>query len=419
MKLKPRLLHSGKVCLNHRSHPTIRMSFNFDEIIERRGTNSMKWPQVPPAAIESAPLPMWVADMDFRVAPPIQEALEREVKHGIFGYSGTPDSYVEAVVKWQKRRFQWQAHPEWLVRMPGVITAITTAIQAFSHPGDYVLVQPPVYHHFMNDVVINGRRLALAPLTEEGGSYRFDPVAFEAAIRPNTRLFILSNPHNPTGNVWTREELSAMAAICRKHGIVVVSDEIHQDLLFDHSARHISWGTLDADAVENVVICTAPSKSFNLAGLQCANIFIQNKRLRSIFEAQRDRAGLFLNSTMGTAACEAAYRYGEPWLEAMLGYVAGNHRYLVEEIARRDLPLSVTPTKSLYLAWIDCRRLGMSAEKLNLFLLRRARLWLDDGRKFGVEGEGFVRINLACPRALVVEAMERLGSALAEIPSEP
>ncbi len=395
----------------------LQMSFNFDEIIERRGTNSMKWSQISSSLpdADTAPLPMWVADMDFRVAPPIQEALEREVKHGIFGYCGTPESYIDAVIGWQQRRFHWQARPEWLVRMPGVITAVTTSIQAFSHPGDHVLVQPPVYHHFLNDVVINGRRLAEAPLIEENGRYRFDPVAFEAAIRPNTRLFILCNPHNPTGNVWSREELTTMATICKKHGIIVVSDEIHQDLLFDRTAQHTSWGTLGEEAAQNAVICTAPSKSFNLAGLQCANIFIPNPHLRSIFQAQRDRAGLFLNSTMGTAACEAAYRHGEPWLEAMLDYVAGNHRYLVEEISRRGLPLTVTPTRSLYLAWIDCRQLGMPAEKLNHFLLRRARLWLDDGRKFGAQGHGFMRINLACSRKLVVEAMERLSEALRQI----
>ena len=388
------------------------MSFHFDEIIDRRGTSSMKWSPIP--GTDGADiLPMWVADMDFRTAPPILEALEKEVRHGIFGYCGTPEGYVQAVIDWQRQHFQWEPQAEWLVRMPGVISAVNLAIQAFSHPGDFVLVQPPVYHHFLNDVTINGRRLALAPIPEENGRYRFDPAAFEAAIVPNTRLFILCNPHNPTGNVWTREELATMAAICQRHGVIVVADEIHQDLIFDPALHHTSWGALGEEAARNAIICTAPSKSFNLAGLQCANLFIPDPKLLSIFQAQCHRAGVFLNSTMGTVACEAAYRHGEPWLRAMLRYVAGNHRYLVDEIAQRGLPLSVTPTGALYLAWIDFRALGLPPQRLHPFLLRQARLWLDDGRKFGPQGDGFMRINLACPRLRVEEAMERLGSALA------
>jgi len=398
-------------------HGNTRLSMTdpFDELIERRGTNSMKWPYplpAPGADPGGTPLPMWVADMDFRTAPPVLEALRREIDRGIFGYCGTPESYVEAVVDWQKRRFHWQAQPEWLVRMPGVISAVNIAIQAFSHPGDHVLVQPPVYHHFFNDVLVNGRRLAQAPLIEQNGEYRFDPVEFQAAIRPGTRLFILCNPHNPTGNVWSRQELLAMAAICREHGIIVVSDEIHQDLIFGGEARHVSWETLGGEASSHAIICTAPSKTFNLAGLQCANIFIPDKRLRQIYLAQRDRCGLFLNSSMGTVACEAAYRHGEPWLNAMLDYIRANHRHLAEEIARRNLPLRITSTQALYLAWIDFRKLGLPADDLNELLLRRARLWLDDGRKFGAQGEGFMRINLGCPRQRVTEAVERLSAVL-------
>ena len=398
------------------------MSYNFDEIIERRGTNSMKWTggsRFLSAAQRAAdPLPMWVADMDFRAAPPILEALQRELDLGVFGYGGTPESYVEAVIGWQERHFNWQPEPEWLVRTPGVISAFNMAIQAFSLPGDHVLVQPPVYYHFLNDVVINGRRLAEAPLIEENGRYRFDPAAFEAAIRPDTRLFILCNPHNPTGNVWTREELVSMATICQRHGILVVSDEVHQDLVFDkEKGRHVSLGALGEEIAGNAIICTAPSKTFNLAGLQCANVFIPNALLRRIFQAQCERCGLFLNGLMGTAACEAAYRHGEPWMNAMLEYVHGNYRYFVEQLRERDLPLTVTPTRALYLAWIDFRQLGLPAGRLNDLLLRRSRLWLDDGRKFGRQGHGFMRINLACPRQYVVEAVERLSATLPELAS--
>ena len=390
--------------------------YDFDEIIDRRRSNSMKWAQarilLTPEQFEADPLPMWVADMDFRVAPPIVEAVQREISLGVLGYGGTPDSYREAVVEWQARRFGWQAKPEWLTQSPGVISAFNIAIQAFSQPGDYILVQTPVYHHFINDVIANGRRLAQAPLIFDEGRYRFDAPAFEAAIRPGTKLFILCNPHNPTGNVWTRDELLSMASICDRHGILVISDEVHQDLVFGEGQQHVPFAMLDDSIAQNSIVCTAPSKTFNIAGLSCANIFIPNERLRQAYRAQSERNGTFFVNTLGTAACEAAYRDGEPWANAMLDYVRGNQVHFARRVSKLKLPLTVTPTGSLYLAWIDCRRLGMSPAKLHDFLLRRARLWLDPGAKFGSDGEGFMRINLACPRQLVDEALSRLASVL-------
>lgn len=390
--------------------------YDFDEIIDRRRSNSMKWAQarilLTPEQFEADPLPMWVADMDFRVAPPIVEAVQREISLGVLGYGGTPDSYREAVVEWQARRFGWQAKPEWLTQSPGVISAFNIAIQAFSQPGDYILVQTPVYHHFINDVIANGRRLAQAPLIFDEGRYRFDAPAFEAAIRPGTKLFILCNPHNPTGNVWTRDELLSMASICDRHGILVISDEVHQDLVFGEGQQHVPFAMLDDSIAQNSIVCTAPSKTFNIAGLSCANIFIPNERLRQAYRAQSERNGTFFVNTLGTAACEAAYRDGEPWANAMLDYVRGNQVHFARRVSELKLPLMVMPTGSLYLAWIDCRRLGMSPAKLHDFLLRRARLWLDPGAKFGSDGEGFMRINLACPRQLVDEALSRLASVL-------
>lgn len=391
--------------------------FNFDEVIDRRRTNSMKWAMarelLTPEQCAADPLPMWVADMDFRVAPPILQALQREVEMGVFGYGGAPDAYREAVVDWQMRRFGWQARPEWIVQAPGVVSSLTMVVQAFSQPGDHVLIQTPVYAHFRLDVLANGRRLAEAPLVLEEGRYRFDPQVFEAAIRPGTRVFILCNPHNPTGNVWTREELLAMASICERHGILIVSDEVHADLIFGAGLRHIPIAMLDDAIAQNTIVCTAPSKTFNLAGLSCANILIPNERLRQAYRAQSERNGIFVVNTMGTAACEAAYRHGEPWMDAMLQYVAGNQEHFAKRVKELDLPLTVTPTGALYLAWVDFRRLGMAADELHDFLLRRARLWLDPGAKFGTEGESFMRVNLGCPRSLVDDALERLAGALA------
>ena len=398
--------------------PGVEM-YNFDEIFDRTRSNSMKWAQAQKwLTVEQCaadPLPMWVADMDFRVAPPILEALRGEVEFGVLGYGGTPEAYCEAVVNWQARRFGWHAKQEWLIQSPGVISALNMAIQAFSQPGDYVLVQTPVYFHIHSDVVLNGRRLAQAPLVWKGGRYHFDPEIFEAAIRPGTKMFILCNPHNPTGNVWTRDELLTMATICERHGILVVSDEVHQDLVFGAGVQHVPFAMLDDTIAESAIVCTAPSKTFNIAGLSCANIFIPSERLRQAFRAQTERNGSFLVNTMGTAACEAAYRHCEPWADSMLDYVGSNQEYFTRRVKDAGLPLAVTQTSALYLAWIDFRRLGMSTAELHDFLLRRARLWLDPGTKFGVEGEGFMRINLACPRSIVDEALERLTVALTEL----
>lgn len=390
--------------------------FNFDEIIDRRDTNSLKWghPRRWLTAEQCAadPLPMWVADMDFRVAPPILDALRATVEMGVFGYGGTPDSYREAAVNWQARRFGWNAQPEWLTQSPGVVSALNMAIQAFSQPGDHVLVQTPVYFHFLHDVAINGRRVAEVPLTLHAGRYHFDPERLEAAVRPNTRLFFLCNPHNPTGNVWTREELLTMASICERHGILIVSDEVHQDLVFGEGKRHVPLAMLSDAVAQNSIVCTAPSKTFNIAGLACANVFIANDSLRQTYRAQCEKSGISLVNTMGTAACEAAYRHGAPWVDAMREYVRKNQMHFAQRVRELELPVTVTPTDALYLAWIDFRRLGKAPAELHDFLLRQARLWLDPGHKFGAPGEGFMRINLACPRTLVDEALARLTSAL-------
>ncbi|SAL02956.1 aminotransferase, class I and II [Caballeronia calidae] len=388
--------------------------YDFDELIDRRNSNSNKWAgarkRLTPEQYAADPLPMWVADMDFRIAQPIRDAIQRELDHGIFGYGSTPDSYVDAVMQWHARRYGWQTKAEWLTQSPGVVNAINMAMQAFSQPGDHVATLTPVYVHFHHDVVINGRRLIQVPLQLEGGRYRFDPHAFESSLPTETKLFILCHPHNPTGNVWTPAELRTMAEICERRGIVVISDEVHADFVFGR--RHVPYASLDERMAQHSITCTAPSKTFNLAGLQCANVFIPNDRLRAAFRAQCEKSGLTLNNTIGTAACEAAYRYGEPWADAMLNYIQGNHAHFAAGVVERNLPFAVTPTESLYLAWLDFRRLGLDDVALNDFLLRRARVWLDRGTKFGEGGSGFMRINLGCPRAIIDEALDRLSNAL-------
>lgn len=396
------------------------MSSSFDIDIDRRHSDSSKWSA--PARVLSAeevaadPLPMWVADMDFRTAPAVVEALQKTVRDGVFGYSFQTDHYDEAVCGWQRERYGWQAEPEWLVPVPSVVTGLDLIIAAFSQPGDAVLVQPPVYHRFFSDTIENGRRIVEAPLRlcERTHSYSFDPVAFEAAITPRTRIFFLCNPHNPTGNVWTAAELRQMGEICIRHGILVISDEIHQDLIFNPNRRHIPFASLGKEFAENSIVCTAPSKTFNLAGLKCANLFIPNARHRDEFRRALTRTGMGFVNTLGAVACEAAYRHGAEWLDELLVYLRENHRYFASHVHQFVPELRVFDTDALYLAWMDCRGLSMPTPELEKTMITRARLWFDRGSKFGRQGEGFMRVNLACSRSRVDEAVNRLKMAFGE-----
>lgn len=389
----------------------------FDETLDRRRSNSMKWggaqTMLTPDQAAADPLPMWVADTDFKAPQAVIDALHAAVKYGVFGYPAGPTAgYLEAVVGWQARRFGWGVPQEWVVPTAGVITTLKTAVQAFSSPGDSVLIQPPVYVHFHNDVLINGRHLALAPLDRIDDGYRLDLAAFEAAIRPDTRLFILSHPHNPTGNVWSEDELRAMGEICARHDVLVISDEIHEDLIINPAKRHVPFAKLGAEFAQNSITCTAPSKTFNLPGLQCANVLVPDRRLREQFTRQYERNLFPAVNLLGMVAAEAAYSHGESWLEELLPYLRANHRHFANAINGATTAVRVLPADSLYLAWMDCRGLGLDAEALNEFMLTRARVWLDKGQKFGLAGHGYMRVNLGCPRSTVDEAIRRLTAAL-------
>ncbi|WP_042391714.1 MalY/PatB family protein [Streptacidiphilus carbonis] len=389
----------------------------FDAVVDRRHSNSMKWARAHEflTADEAAadPLPMWVADTDFKAPPVVIDALHQAVDHGVFGYpGGATDSYLDAVTSWQAKRFGWEVPREWVLQTSGIITTLKTAVQAFSAPGDSVLIQPPVYAHFHDDVLLNGRHLALAPLVREGNGYRFDARVFEAAIRPDTKLFILSHPHNPTGNVWSEEDLVAVGEMCARRGVLVVSDEVHQDLVVNPERKHIPFASLSADFARNSITCTSPSKTFNLPGLQSANVFVPDPRLRAELARQYERNVFPLVNVLGMVAAEAAYAHGEPWLEDMLTYLRGNHSRFAGAVNAATSKIQVLPADSLYLAWMDCRGLGMDAASLEKFMLTRARLWLDGGRKFGIEGHGYMRVNLGCPRATVDEAIRRLVTAV-------
>lgn len=389
----------------------------FDEVIERRTSNSMKWAckdaLLTPDEAAADPLPMWVADTDFKAPRVVLDALHEAVEHGVFGYpGGATESYLDAVTGWQAKRFGWEVDTRWILQTSGIITTLKTAVQAFSAPGDSVLIQPPVYAHFHNDMLMNGRHLAYAPLARSGDRYELDAAVFEAAIRPGTKIFILSNPHNPTGNVWSEDDLRTMGEICSRHGVIVISDEIHQDLIMDPTKRHIPFASLSEEFAQNSITCTAPSKTFNLPGLQSANVFVPNQRMREELARQYDRNMFPLVNVLGMVAAEAAYAHGEVWVDEMVAYVRGNHEHFASSVNRTLPQLKVLPADSLYLAWMDCRELGLNAEELDKFMLTKARLWLDKGQKFGIEGRGYMRVNLGCPRSTVDEAISRLTAAL-------
>lgn len=392
------------------------LHYDFDTVIDRHNTHSTKWafPErfLPSDALSSALLPMWIADMDFRTAPEVIAALHEAADLGVFGYCSPTRSYIEAVTDWQWRRFGWRVDPDWILQTPGVVPGLALVVQAFTEPGDKVLIQTPVYGPFHLVPERSSRQWVEAPLVLQDGAYRFDPDIFENSIKQNRpKLFILCNPHNPTGNVWSRAELMAMNEICVRHGVLVVADEIHEDLIFDRTLKHITFASLDKDSAHNCIVCTAPSKTFNLAGLQVSNLFVPNAELREKLKQQIQRYSISVNQ-LGLVACEAAYRNGEPWLEALLDYIDANHALLAGAVDTLLAPIRYVRTGALYLAWLDCRDLSTDSAALSEMFLREARLWLDQGTKFGAAGAGFMRLNLGCPRSTLEEAIHRLSEAL-------
>jgi len=387
------------------------MKYDFDRIINRKGTNSLKWDYSQQRIGVDEVLPMWVADMDFESPPSVIEAVRQRAKHGLFGYTGIPNSYYQAVINWMRKRFNWEIKKEWIVITPGVVAALHLAVQAFTQPGDKVIIQPPVYYPFIWAVESNDRRLINNTLINDSGRYLMDFEGLEKAIDERTRLLILCSPHNPVGRVWKKEELERLVEICLKHNIIIISDEIHSDLIMK-GYRHIPTATISEDAAQIMVTCTAASKTFNTAGLMTANTIISNKSLYNQFNNAVRKAGLMHADLFGLAATEAAYNQGEEWLEQLLDYIAGNYEFLCSFVAENMPKVKVTPLEGTYLVWLDFRGLGLPDEELKSLLLKKARVWLDDGPMFGPGGAGFQRINIACPRKILKEGLRRIAGAL-------
>ena len=390
------------------------MPFDFDELIDRRDTDSLKYDFAVRRNKPADILPLWVADMDFKAPPAVIEALTARAQHGIFGYTDGRDAYYSAVQNWFFNRFQWETRTEWIIKTPGVVFAISAAVRAFTERGDAVLIQPPVYYPFTETIEANARRLVKNELIYEDGRYSIDFEDFERKITENqVKLFILCSPHNPVGRVWTREELTQLGEICLAHNVLVISDEIHADFTYP-GHPHTVFADLDARFAANSITCTAPSKTFNLASLQISNIFIPDRELRRRFKQELTRAGYSQPNVMGLEACRAAYEHGGPWLDELRTYLLQNLLFAREYIARSMPGVRLVEPEGTYLIWLDFRPLGLSGKTLDDLVVYKAGLWLDAGEMFGDGGEGFQRINIACPRATLEEALKRLARALEE-----
>mgnify|MGYP005843626737 CR=1 FL=1 len=393
---------------------------NLDAEIDRANTQSVKWglrvehgfpPRFELTERFFGPnrdLPLWVADMDFQCPPAILTALRQRVDHGIFGYTIRDDAFHDAVIHWMRTRQSWQVRREWIVGTPGVVPALHMLVRTFVQPGQKVLVQTPVYHPFFSAIAKNGAVQVNSPLREINGGYEmdFDDLAAKLAD-PDLTLAILCHPHNPVGRVWTRTELTRFAELCRNHNVLVVADEIHGDLIMP-GVEFTPYGALPEEFVQRAIICTAPSKTFNLAGLHTSNIIIPDAELRGRFMQTLDSLGLFGANTFGVVATTAGYTGGADWLDAVIAYIAENYATLTRRLAAELPGVRVFPLQGTYLAWLDFRAFGQPSSELEARLLDHGGVYLEDGSIFGPEGDGFLRMNLACPRGLLNEAITRI-----------
>ncbi len=380
----------------------------FDKICDRRGSGSIKYGK-PPAGDPEKVVPMWVADMDFRSAPSIREALEKTVDHGIFGYTDRGDAYKAAVTGWYERRMGWTIDPEWIIPVQGVIFAAATAIRALTEKGDGVMICQPVYYPFANIVKDNGRKLVVNELVLKDGKYEIDFDDFEKKAE-EAKAFLFCSPHNPCGRVWTKEELERIAKICEDKGLYIISDEIHSDFVYP-GHTHTPVMTLSEETAPRTVTCVSPTKTFNIAGIEAANIITSNEDIRRRLTREAFSAGSFGQNLFGSAATMAAYTGGEEWLDTLLEYLQMNIGH-VRSFAESTPKIDLIEPEGTYLLWLDCRKTGLDGRQLQKFFLEEADVWLHDGSVFGKGGEGFMRMNVACPEKVLTEVLDMMRKAV-------
>jgi cystathionine beta-lyase len=387
------------------------MKYNFDQLINRYHTSSEKWDEVEQLYGESDLLPLWVADMEFQSPPAVIEAMQKRIDHGIFGYTIRMDSYYEAIKTWMKERHQWEISKEWICYSPGVMPAISLIITHFTQPNDLILVQPPVYAPLSEVVTKNNRKLITNPLRYEKNRYFIDFTDLKKKLDQGVKILILCSPHNPVGRVWSKEELIQLANMCVERDVLIVADEIHSDLVYKGN-EHTPLASISEELAQRSIICNAPTKTFNLPGIQTANVIIPNDGLRNKFQNALESHFLQFSNTFGVIATESAYRYGAEWLEQCMDYVAKNLQFVCSYLEEHVSEIKVIQPEGTYLAWIDCRELQFDTPTLMKCMLKQAKVAPVFGKTFGVEGDGFLRLNLAAPQSLIQTGLKQMAEAI-------
>jgi cystathionine beta-lyase len=384
------------------------MMHDFDEIIDRRNTNSIKWDYTDRVfGTKEELLPLWVADMDFKTDVSIIAAIKERAEHGIFGYSGRPNSYLQAVMEWQKRRHGWEIEKEWLLHSPGVVPSLNFCVLTYTEPGDAVLVQPPVYYPFFSIVKNHNRKLVVNPLKKTGNTFEIDWDDLEHKLKTEqVKMMLFCSPHNPAGRVWTKEELQKIASLCIRYNVLLVSDEIHCDLVFKEY-QHIPIASLSEEIKNRTITCISPTKTFNLAGIAISNVIISDKKLREQFQTMINKLGVGLINVFGIVAAEAAYTKGEQWLNEVVEYIFGNYEYICNFFLQHFNEIKVMKLEGTYLVLLDYSALQLSKKQMEELLLKEAKVAFQDGSLFGEGGEGLLRVNIACPRATLEQALQR------------
>ncbi|WP_319404004.1 MalY/PatB family protein [uncultured Anaeromusa sp.] len=387
------------------------MKHNFDELIERRGTECKKW-----NTYDADVIPMWIADTDFKCPQPVIEAMVKRAEHGIFGYPTNLNSFEQSIVNWQKKRFGWEVQTDWVEYTPAVIPAIVYAMYAFTNPGDNVVIQMPAYHPFHAIIPDNGRHILGNPLIlREDGSYDVDFENLEELLKKRkTTMFLLCSPHNPTGKCFTREELTKMSELCLKYNVFVVSDEIHSDIIYSGN-QHIPYGSLSQAAADNCVVCVNPSKTFNIAGVRTGAAIIPNRNNHDLFYAPLEALKAYGRTIFGTLPIEVSYNECEYYADQLLEYLEGNRKYLKEFLETRVPKIKMGNPQATYLMWLNCKGLNLEPKALQQFFLQKAKVAMNEGSTFGPGGAGFMRMNIACPRSRLVEALERIEKAVNQL----
>ncbi|MEW9668746.1 MalY/PatB family protein [Ammoniphilus sp. 3BR4] len=388
------------------------MKHNFEKIINRRNTYSYKWDQSDKLFGDQDILPMWVADMDFSAPPAVIEALRKRVDHGVYGYTIRPESYYNAITSWMSKRHHWSIKKEWITTSPGVVTALSLLVTQLTKPGEKVIIQTPVYPPFHGVVTRNGRTLVENPLLLKDNYYSIDFIGLEELMMdPDTKVMLLCNPHNPVGRVWKKEELMKIGELSLKHGVFIISDEIHCDLIFK-GFQHIPFASLSDEFAKNSITCVAPTKTFNIAGIHASNVIIPDASNRKQYNERLSTLSLHMESCFGLAAVEAAYTEGEEWLDELMDYLYSNLEYAMEHFTEHLPEISVIKPEGTYLVWLDCRNLGLNGKQLKELMYQHAKVAFNEGSTFGSNGEGFLRMNIACPRSTLEEGLNKFEKAV-------